>query len=350
MSAKTRVKSTVERSNMPADALSILLSSTGASLALDLFVHPLDTIKTRIQSREYANFLRANVGTSVWRHPAIFRGLYQGIGSVIAASFPAAGAFFITYEYAQSRLKVLHQKLGTDESSSAQFISDLCAASAADLAACVVFAPADALKHNAQMIQSAQPDASGRVARARPGGIAQKATTLALQKFINSPRQLWSGYPALVAHSLPLSAIQMPLYEVFKHHITDYRFGARERALETPRDYGTKKTHMTIGEASTTAALSAAVAGGIASVLTAPMDVVCTRIMIDAADTNAPQKKRIANAAREIIRTDGLRGLFRGCAIHSFMLAAGSGLYFGLYEGTKYWLNSDSMENHLMLE
>ncbi|KAF7595036.1 hypothetical protein BBP40_007439 [Aspergillus hancockii] len=282
---------------MPTDALSILLASTAASLSLDLFIHPLDTIKTRIQSREYTQFLRANIGASVWRHPGIFRGLYQGIGSVIAASFPAAGAFFITYEYTQSRLQCIHQKLGTHDSNSAQVFSDMCAASVADLAACVVYAPADALKHNAQMIQS--DHASGPASGKKLGGITLKATRLALKKFIH-PRQLWSGYPALI--------------------------------------------DLAITEAGMVAATSAAVAGGIAGVLTAPMDLVRTRIMIDASDTNAPQENRIINAVREILRADGAKGLFRGCAISSFMLAVGSGLYFGFYEGTKCWLNSDSMD------
>ncbi|KAB8270121.1 mitochondrial carrier domain-containing protein [Aspergillus minisclerotigenes] len=334
---------------MAAEPLSILLASTTASLSLDLLIHPLDTIKTRIQSREYSQFLRTNTGTSIWRHPGIFRGLYQGIASVTAASFPTAGAFFITYEYAQSGLQVIHQKLGTHESSSGRLFSDFCAASVADLAACGVFAPADALKHNAQMIQLHQPDTSAPVAGGRVGGVAQKATRLAFKKFIN-PRQLWSGYPALVAHSLPVSAIQMPLYEAFRCRIFEYRFGDREKVLERPRDYGKKQAHSTIGQAAATAAISAAVSGGIASVLTAPMDMVRTRIMLDAADTTSPQKKRMLNAVREIIRTDGPRGLFRGCAINTFMAAVGSGLYFGLYESTKWWLGSDSMDNCAVLE
>ncbi|KAE8383344.1 mitochondrial carrier domain-containing protein [Aspergillus bertholletiae] len=336
---------------MSAEPLSILLASTTASLSLDLFIHPLDTIKTRVQSREYSQFLRTNTGTSIWRHPGIFRGLYQGIASVTAASFPAAGAFFITYEHAQLGLQVLHEKLGTQESSSAQLFSNFCAASVAELAACGVFAPADALKHNAQMIQPHQLDASaGAAGRRRIGGLAQKATRLAFKKFIN-PRQLWSGYPALVAHSLPVSAIQMPLYEAFRHRIFEYRRGAREGGLEGPRDHRKKQAHLTMREAAATAAISAAVSGSIASVLTAPMDIIRTRIMLDAADTTAPQKKRMINAVREIIRTDGPRGLFRGCAINTFMAAVGSGLYFGLYESTKWWLSSDSIEeDRIMLE
>jgi hypothetical protein len=182
----------------------------------------------------------------------------------------------------------------------------------------------------------------------RLGGIAQKATRLALKKFIH-PRQLWSGYPALVAHSLPASAIQMPLYEALRQRITDYRFGDRDGETKALRDYEVKQVDLTLREASIVAAISAAVAGGIASILTAPMDMVRTRIMLDAPDTNASQKKRIANAVREILRVDGPKGLYRGCAFNSVMIAVGSGLYFGLYEGTKRWLNSDLMEEKSIL-
>jgi hypothetical protein len=69
--------------------LGLTLSQAGAIAAftVDLLVYPLDTIKTRIQSPDYARFYtNASTGKP---NPALFRGVYQGIGSVIIATLPS---------------------------------------------------------------------------------------------------------------------------------------------------------------------------------------------------------------------------------------------------------------------
>ena len=65
----------------------ILLAGAFAAFTIDLLVYPLDTIKTRVQSPEF-NSRYTNVSTgSVNRY--LWRGLYQGIGSVILATVPS---------------------------------------------------------------------------------------------------------------------------------------------------------------------------------------------------------------------------------------------------------------------
>jgi solute carrier family 25 (mitochondrial S-adenosylmethionine transporter), member 26 len=51
-------------------------------------VYPLDTIKTRLQSQDFVKTYASSTGTK--KAPAtLFRGLYQGVGSVIIATLPA---------------------------------------------------------------------------------------------------------------------------------------------------------------------------------------------------------------------------------------------------------------------
>ena len=59
-----------------------------AAFTVDLLVYPLDTIKTRFQSQDYAN---AYTPSAKGKKPPAFalRGLYQGVGSVIIATLPA---------------------------------------------------------------------------------------------------------------------------------------------------------------------------------------------------------------------------------------------------------------------
>jgi len=102
-------------------------------------------------------------------------------------------------------------------------------------------------------------------------------------------------------------------------------------------------------------AISAGLAGSGAAWITTPIDVVKTRIMLAASDASRPataggqpshwlmhgaQGRRQTGfmVARDILATDGTRGLFRGALLRSCWTALGSGLYLGCYEGGRCYL------------
>lgn len=185
---------------------------------------------------------------------------------------------------------------------------------------------------------------------------SNNATLLTLRKFQKQPSQLWRGYTALAARNLPFTAMQFPLFEHLRSSIHEYR-KRRGRSSGTMLETGT------------VTAISAGAAGSLAAVITTPIDVIKTRIMLSAtgpeahphevpdprpregtqAQADQAKLERAQRAARggraggyavgkEILRTEGVKGLFRGGALRGLWTAAGSGLYLAAYESGRRYL------------
>lgn len=58
-----------------------------AAFTVDILVYPLDTLKTRVQSPDYNKLYTKSSTNAINR--SLFRGLYQGIGSVVLATIPS---------------------------------------------------------------------------------------------------------------------------------------------------------------------------------------------------------------------------------------------------------------------
>ena len=74
----------------------------------------------------------------------------------------------------------------------------------------------------------------------------------------------------------------------------------------------------------------------MAAVVTTPVDVVKTRVMLRAGE----EGRRGSGWAveREVWAKEGVRGLWRGGALRGVWTAVGSGLYLGVYEVGRVWL------------
>ncbi|KAF2813465.1 mitochondrial carrier [Mytilinidion resinicola] len=303
----------------------ILLAGAFAAFTIDLLVYPLDTLKTRIQSPNYAR-IYTNAATSAVNKPALFRGLYQGVGSVIIATLPSSGAFFTTYE----RTKALLTHLNPTTASSPHGLIPTplvhaAASSAAELVSCAILTPAEVIKQNAQMVDSTAKTSTN-------------PTLQTLAKFRSNPLALWRGYTALAGRNLPFTALQFPLFERLKQGIRD----RRERR---------GKLRGGLVESGLITAVSAGTAGAVSAVVTTPVDVVKTRIMLAATgDASAAQalnplvrpeekgRKSALAIGREIMREKGWRGLWRGGALRGVWTMIGSGLYLGVYESGRIYL------------
>lgn len=330
-------------------------------------MYPLDTIKTRLQSRD---FLKTYGSAGVKKvDPNFFRGLYQGVGSVIIATLPAcashillwlgsltnlleAGVFFTTYEATKRFYTTLLP------SSTPQPIVHAAASGTSELASCLVLTPAEVIKQNAQMLSR-----SG----ANHGSTSLEALRMLRHAEGGPARRLWSGYTALAARNLPFTAMQFPMFEFFRGKLWDWR--AKKKGIEQrtrhakdgedlqekiqAKEAGDKSMTSMMFETGWVNALSAGSSGAIAAVITTPSDVVKTRMMLvderegegrtksatgGLAESENRRRRGGLDVAKHVLRENGVKGLFRGGALRAVWTFIGSGLYLGTYEVAKVWL------------
>jgi solute carrier family 25 S-adenosylmethionine transporter 26 len=294
----------------------------------------------------------------------LFRGLYQGVGSkrdvikyldnelndilgVIIATLPSSGAFFTTYEGVKHNLTIHNPSLGSNgKQLLPQPVIHALASSIAELVSCAILTPAEVIKQNAQMVDSTKTSKTN-------------ATVQTLSKFRSNPLALWRGYTALAGRNLPFTALQFPMFEKLRQEAKVYR---EKRGLNTG----------TLLESGLVTAISAGTAGSVAAVVTTPIDVIKTRIMLAASESTSqkaqsadqvesmdkpskgkngtlvdalghakqklPARKTSLQIGREIVAESGVKGLWRGGALRGVWTMLGSGLYLGVYDSGRIWL------------
>ncbi|RMJ21027.1 Mitochondrial carrier protein [Aspergillus sp. HF37] len=371
-----------------------------AAVVVDLTVYPFDTLKTRVQSPEYEKLYKDS-RTGALRRNVLFRGLYQGIWSVVLSTIPSSAAFFTTYEAAK-------RTLNTSSSDSENETKPECnrvpithslptplthaiASVSAETVACLMTTPAEVVKQNAQVVDGTgadrktppvQGNASGWAClederkgsrgntststnsrgtkgrgwlglRVAGGGTGQGPTATVVRRFRHQPWKLWSGYFTLVGRNLPFTGLQFPIFEFVRARVLEgwagrkYAGDGSSPSADGGRgqsrwDQGVERVGLT--------GLSASVSGTIASITTAPVDVVKTRVMLSARDSvgggeqqGKPRPSSFA-VGRQIVREEGVKGLFRGGAIRAGWTAVSLSMYLSIYEGSRFYLENRRRE------
>jgi solute carrier family 25 (mitochondrial S-adenosylmethionine transporter), member 26 len=319
----------------------IWLAGAFAAFTVDLLVYPLDTLKTRIQSPGYQKLYKDASGKT---KPSLFRGLYQGVGSIILITIPSSGAFFTTYEALKYGINELIPPNSTIYLP--QPAIHAASSAGAELVSCAILTPAEVLKQNAQMLSSK--------------GQRTSTSLEVFRHFRKHPSRLWRGYTALAARNLPFTGLQFPTFEYLKTYFMQRR---KDRKGGKPVDGIAERAGIT--------AVSAAIAGSGAAWITTPIDVVKTRIMLAAGSgedgSKADQKAKASSLlhtgvqgarksgftiAREVLQTEGIRGMFRGGLLRAGWTSLGSGLYLGCYETGRHYLEKNRRDKgnggHLM--
>lgn len=265
-----------------------LLAGGCAGTTVDVALHPLDTIRTRLQST-----------TGFWQSGG-FRGVYRGILSATLGSSPGAAAFFSTYESMKQALK---KTSGREE-----WYHHSTASSCGEVAACLIRVPTAVVTQRMQIgqynsfVQAVSSTYSS-------GGI----------------RAFYAGYGTTVAREIPFSFIQFPLYEGFKKMWVRMQNGEPTNPIQ--------------------GAACGSIAGAIAGAVTTPLDVAKTRIILDNPTDGTPKRYTGAITTLKLIHAEeGAMALFNGLTPRVGWITIGGFIFFGAYEtatqmlwSTKQW-------------
>jgi solute carrier family 25 S-adenosylmethionine transporter 26 len=256
-----------------------LIAGGVAGTTVDVALHPLDTLRTRIQSQE-----------GFWKAGG-FRGTYKGIVSAAMGSAPGAGLFFSTYE----TMKGVFKRFSGDEE---HWTHHAFASSAGEVAACLVRVPTAVVTQNMQV---------GRYS----------SLTEALQTtYANGgARAFYVGYGTTVMREIPFSFIQFPVYEGLK------------------KAWGMFKGRETnVAEGAT----AGSIAGSIASALTTPLDVAKTRIMLEKpVEGQAKKYVGTVQTLTSIAQEEGVLALYKGIVPRVTWITIGGFIFFGAYESAQ---------------
>ena len=217
----------------------------------DMLMHSLDTVKTRQQGDPHMPPKYTSMGNTyytIFRQEGIWRGLYGGVTPAFLGSFSGTVVFFGSYEYSK-RLMIDH---GVTPS-----VAYLTAGFLADLAASPLYVPSEVLKTRLQLQgQYNNPFFTS--------GYNYRSSMHALRTIYRTEgiTELFSGYKATLFRDLPFSALQFTFYEQEQKWAKQWVGPGNEIGL--PLEI-----------------LTGASAGGMAGVLTCPMDVVKTRIQTE---------------------------------------------------------------------
>lgn len=233
----------------------------------------------------------------------------------------------------------------------------------AECLSCAILTPAEVVKQNAQTVRreitpktvhrtvaptvsskgglgvaakeavTAGPAAKVINADTLKHGIVEGPTMIALKRLWNTggPRSLFRGYLALAGRNLPFTALQFPVYEALR-----VKWG-----IVGDEKSGKPRERKTVSNTGVLNAGAAGVAGTFAALLTTPIDVIKTRVMLDSSSPGGGRGYRAV--VGEMLREEGWKGLWRGGLLRAAWSGLGLGIYLGSYEAGKTWLGQDNV-------
>ncbi|KAM0024246.1 putative mitochondrial carrier domain superfamily [Helianthus debilis subsp. tardiflorus] len=271
-----------------------------AGTFVSLCLHPMDTVKTVVQSCHTDQRSIPYISKSIISERGL-SGLYRGIASNIASSAPISAIYTFSYESVKAALLPLFAK---EYHSLAHCIAGGCAS----VATSFVFTPSERIKQQMQV------------------GSHYRSCWNALLEIVGKGGflSLYNGWGAVLCRNVPHSIIKFYTYE-----------GLKSVLLTSNDAHGQSTTISTL--------LCGGLAGSTAALFTTPFDVVKTRLQTQIPGS-ASRYNGVYNTLRDIAQHEGLQGLYRGLTPRLFMYMTQGALFFTSYESFKRLLSLEATQ------
>ncbi|KAG8347372.1 putative carrier protein [Trypanosoma vivax] len=293
------------------------ISGAAAGFVVDLVLYPIDTLKTRLQSK------------TGFRHAGGFTKIYSGLSAAVIGSVPSGAAFFVGYDVTKTVLFGLSGPTLNAESATdapvvqpdvrRQLLTQAAAAIVGETLASCTRAPIEVLK---QRLQAGQHRSLYSALVHVTHGIPQDVTSgvAPCRILVRGIPRLFTGISVMLLREFPFSIIQMSCYECLKSILN-----TESRPFYLP--------------------VCGALSGATAAFITTPIDVLKTRIMLgQVAATSAENSHSfklsgfgaISAAFSDVLRepprpTDRwgpLQRFFRGVVPRVVWISVGGSIFF----------------------
>ncbi|KAJ0967160.1 hypothetical protein J5N97_024077 [Dioscorea zingiberensis] len=277
------------------------LAGALAGTLVSLCLHPVDTVKTIIQSNGVAEKSCHEIVRTIISEKGVM-GLYRGIASNIASSAPISAIYTLTYESVKGALLPLLPK-------EYQSVAHCTAGACSSIATSFIFTPSERIKQQMQVGLQYQNCWNALVGCIEKGGFSS----------------LYAGWGAVLCRNIPHSIIKFYTYESLKQLML--------KSAEPESQLNTWQTLVCGGLAGSTAAL-----------FTTPFDVVKTRLQTQAPGSLG-QYEGVLHALQEIAKQEGVQGLYRGLTPRLAMYVSQGAIFFASYEFLKALFSLEARHN-----
>ncbi|XP_020236395.1 S-adenosylmethionine carrier 1, chloroplastic/mitochondrial isoform X1 [Cajanus cajan] len=264
-------------------------------------MHPVDTIKTRLQSQAILNGIQnqkniLQMVQSVWQVDGL-KGFYRGVAPGIIGSLATGATYFGVIESTKKWIEDSHPSL---RGHWAHFI----AGAVGDTLGSFVYVPCEVMKQRMQV----QGTITSWSSVAVKDGVAINSGTQMYGYYTGmfhagcsiwktqGLKGLYAGYLSTLARDVPFAGLMVMFYEALK----DAKEQVEQRWISSPNWHVNNSVEgLVLG----------GLAGGLSAYLTTPLDVVKTRLQVQGSTL---RYTGWLDAIGKIWATEGMKGMFRG--------------------------------------
>ncbi|KAL9243296.1 hypothetical protein vseg_017201 [Gypsophila vaccaria] len=298
-------------------------------------MHPIDTVKTRIQSQAILCGSQNQKSVlqmirTVWAADGL-RGFYRGVTPGVTGSIATGATYFGFIESTKKWIDESHPSLGGHW-------SHFLAGGMGDTLGSFIYVPCEVMKQRMQ-VQGTSNSWNSIISKAETGkipgvqmygyynGIFHAGSSILKEQ---GPKGLYAGYWSTLARDVPFAGLMVMFYEALKD-MTDYGL---KKWSGTP-DYQLNNTLEGL--------LLGGVAGGLSAYVTTPLDVIKTRLQVQGPDL---KYKGWFHAIHRMWMIEGLKGMFRGSVPRVIWYVPASALTFMAVEFLRENFNGRVEDEH----